>query len=221
MNGQELKDFTENVLDGDTIGDDFFLELLNNANALLEAMRPWEYLKAEDSSQSIASGDTFESMKTLPTKWVETLKMYVGASLLPYTQISYENRRRLSNVPRRFYIDVASSQFALTGGGNSGDVIYHVYKMTGDDLTLANSPSFPERFHKLLGFGVAGLFRSGVDYDDFNAVIAGTNRDDARAVMLAMETWDDRIKEANAEGEIAHVDVSTYPDVVDTEDFDL
>ena len=218
MTGDQLHDLTHDILDGDTISDDLFFQLLNNANALLEAARPWNYLKVDDVSKSVTPSDTFLTTYDLADDWAETLRIFVGESLLPYVPVSFELRRRIANVPRRYYIDLANNAFGFTGGHSKDDIIYHTYKKFSDDIEANTSPTFPARFHKLLSFAVAALHRSGIDADDFNALVASVNRADATAVLEAMEMWDDRINEANFNGQIHDVDISTYPDVVDTGD---
>lgn len=68
MTGAEIKTMAENILDGDTIDDVFFYQLLNAAKNQVEDMRPWMFLRKLDSSVSASANTPI----TLPTDWRRT-----------------------------------------------------------------------------------------------------------------------------------------------------
>ena len=217
MTGQDIKDFLESdLLDGDTRADDQFLNYANNALRLLEALRPWNFLKVEDSSQTASSGEDFDTRYNLPTRYMYTRKMTLGESDFPVDEISFEEARRRRRVTGFFFVDHAQSKFGLTGTRGQNETIYHMYIQAGADLALDTSPVFPDRYHKVLGFAVAALYRTGVDYDDFNKLIGEFNRAEAITLLQAMEMWDDKINENAMEGEMRGDtrDLDSHPDVV-------
>ncbi len=72
MTKAQLYTFVTSLLDGNPIDTTLFDTLLNIAQMRRENERPWMILRAEDTSQTVSSGNTFETQKDLPTdfrKW--------------------------------------------------------------------------------------------------------------------------------------------------------
>jgi len=191
MTGQELKDFAESLID-DSIDETLFLTLLNVAKNRLEGERNWQYLKAKDSSQSVSPGDTYLTMKTLPALFRKMLKVFVDT--LEYSGVQFEDQIRYKNGTRKFYIDLANSQFGIIGTPDETKTIYLFYIKKTAALTLTTSPTFDEDYHPILGFIVAGFYTAGVDADDIYVRMSPEHKMAAEALAESMREWDAELK---------------------------
>lgn len=184
----------ETILDGDTIDDVFFYNVLNSVKDTIEDSRPWMFLRKLDTSASAVAGSAI----TLPTDWRMTWKLYVGQDQL-YTQIPFDQQHLYRNNSNIFVVDVASGTYTLLGTIGKSAQVYHYYLKTTDDITEATSPVFPARFHPLLAYYVAGYVQMGVDSDDIFARMAPENKIQAQTLLTSMERWDSalQIREQN------------------------
>jgi hypothetical protein len=181
MTGQELKTFVETIVDSN-IDDEAFLVLLNTAKDKLEGERDWSFLQVLDSSQS-ATSSAIPLPTTIP--YSRTLSLYVGS--IPYHQIPFEQSKMLANSAQRWYLDLRNSCYYILG--NAQGTINHFYIWKTPDLTLATSPVFDSRYHKILAFECAELFYAldggerGRSWDDKWAI-------QKRVLKNAMVDWD-------------------------------
>jgi len=74
MTRDELKTFTEGLLDGEVLDETFFDNLMESARAKIENRRPWRILVKEDTSTSAATSDTHETSKNLPSDFRNTVR---------------------------------------------------------------------------------------------------------------------------------------------------
>jgi hypothetical protein len=187
MTGAEIKTLSESILDGETIPEDFFYQLLNIAKTKLEEQRLWQYLKKVDSSNTASS-----SVVTLPSDFAEEYKITIGTSdeLSP---VPFEEQHIYATASGRYFIDWANLTLKLLGNSIKSDTLYLFYKRFTPEVTSATSPVFPTRFHPLLGFYVAAYYQSGVDSDDVFARMAPENRLAAMELERAMKQWDSGI----------------------------
>lgn len=195
MTGAELLEMTEGILDGQTIDETLFYNLLDVAKNRREEGRPWMMLRKLDSSQSAGSGNNSQTQKALPTDWRETYKLFVGPST-EYFPIEFEEQHRMANSSGRYFIDVGSETFSIVGNVSVGGTIYHYYKKTTPKIEEDTSPVWPGRFHAILAYDVAGYFMSGVDADDLYARMSPENKLAALQLTDAMATWDARLQNA-------------------------
>lgn len=188
MTGQEIKDLAEVILD-DSINEELFLGYLNTAKDIIEDSRDWEFLKALDTSNTASSGS-----KALPTAFRRDRKMLIGSGYTEYWPVPFEEQHLYRNTSRRYYIDYSSSTFELLGNIGVTGTIYLYYLKSTPDITLATSPVWPERFHKILAYMVASFVMGGVDADDVFARLAPENRLVAVQLLNAMTLWDTNLK---------------------------
>ena len=94
----------------------------------------------------------------------------------------------------RYYVDFASTQFALTGKVASSQTIAFVYIKATDDIESGTSPVWPARFHKLVAYIMAEFHQLGVDVDDINQVQGENQRKIAEKIMDPMVRWDGQLK---------------------------
>jgi hypothetical protein len=189
MSGSELKTLAETIYD-DTIDEVAFYQLLNVAKDNLEEQRPWEYLKAKDTTKSAGSGDTYLTMKALPADFRTMHKLYVGTDL--YSAVMYEEAILYKDASWLYYLDMANNQFALCGA-NSG-VITQIYIKSTPDIASASSPLFPARFHPILAFRVVSYIMAGSDSDSSYAKMSPENRLAAITLENSMIKWDANLK---------------------------
>lgn len=195
MNGSELKTFAENIID-DTIDQDLFIDLLNNAKDYVESLRDWEILKKIDTSKSTAAGDTYTTAKALPTDFLSPRTVFIGT--LKYEGIPMELRERYKSSGARFYIDYANNNLYITGSSQTGQTITTTYIYKTTDWTAANlaslEPVYPDKFHKLLGFAVAEIHSGAIDVDDIQMRQNQFQNKHAQILLTSMEMWDNRLK---------------------------
>jgi hypothetical protein len=182
MTGSEIKTFTESILDGITLDDTLFYQLLNIAKVKREEARLWQYLKKLNSSNQAAAS------VTLPTDFAQDYKIMVGTDT-EYLPVAFEEQHIYRNVSNRYYLNVAGGTINLLGTIRSG-VLYIFYKKFTDDITSSTSPEFPARFHPILAFDVAGYYQMGVDADDIFARMSPENKAAAGELQRAMVSWD-------------------------------
>lgn len=198
MTGTQLKTLTENILDGQTIDEDFFLQLANIAKNKREEQRPWQMLLKLNSALTASVGNNYTSSKALPTDWRETIKMFVGEDY-EYFPTPFIEQHRYRNASRRYLIDVANEVYYILGNVGKAATIYHYYKQATDDILIGTSPVWPDRFQAIIAYDVAGYFQVGVDADDIYARMSPANRQAAQELELAMIQWDTNLQ-ARAQG---------------------
>lgn len=194
MTGAQIKQLTEDILDGIQLDDDFFYQLLNIAKVNLEEKRVWQYLKKLNSSNT---GTT--SAITLPSDFSHDYKVLVGTT--EYYPIDFEEQHLFEGISHRYYIDLANSQYYLKGSPRP-DTIYFYYKRFTDDIASGTSPVFPARFHPLLAFYVAGYYQAGIDSDDIFARMSPENKIAAGTLERAMLGWDTELKLRSQNGRV-------------------
>lgn len=198
MTGTSIKTMAENILDGDTIDEVFFYNVLNSVKDQIEDSRPWMFLRKLDTSVSAAIGTPI----ALPTDWRMTWKLYVGQDQL-YTQIPFDQLHMYRNEVNRFVVDVASGTYTLLGNLGTSASVYHYYIKTTDDVTSATSPVWPDRFHQLLAYYVAGYVQMGVDSDDMFARMSPENKMQAQMLLSSMERWDSNLQISAQDGRLS------------------
>lgn len=197
MTGTEEKTFVIDGLDAGDIGDTEFYILLNVAKTRIEEERDWKVLEVTDTSKSVSSGDTFLTTKDLPSDFAQDIGLFLtngDNKAVDYHPIPFRERYRRKDEPNGYWIDVASGKFGLTGKASSGySTINLVYRKTSAEITSGSSWVFPLRFHPLLGFLVAVMFKGGVDYDNISVRQALQNREDSKMLWESLIDWNTQL----------------------------
>lgn len=167
-------------------------QLLNLVRARIEHWRPWEILKGVDETQTASVGNTYLSMKTLPTDFRSMRKLVVG--ILKYSPVPFEDRIRYKDSARRWYADIANGQFALTGRVNTSTTIVQVYTKRGTTLTAGLTWNFPSDYHPIIPFYMAEIYQGNIDPDDIAVRQALRQNKEAALIIDMMEMWDDELK---------------------------
>jgi len=205
MDSATLKEFTESLLDGETLNETLFYQLADVAKLKIEEERPWRYLITEDTTQTASSGDTFLTTKSLPSDFSQDRGLFVvdgNNNPIYYRPISYGQRYQYKDASRRYYVDLVNSTFALTGKLPTGYTTIHlVYKKFSPAFSSIQTWIAPARFHALIGFLIAEMHKGGIDYDDITARQALQNRADGAMLYQAMIDWDSALAHQAMAGE--------------------
>uniref|UniRef100_A0A6H1ZYL1 Uncharacterized protein n=1 Tax=viral metagenome TaxID=1070528 RepID=A0A6H1ZYL1_9ZZZZ len=195
MTGQNLIDFINEILD-DEISDDLALDLINNAKNIIEGARKWRMLIKEDSSQTFGSGEDYTDAKDLPSDFFMDDMVYLGIEAdedySEYDPIPF-NQRRLFSQNGKYSIDYANDDIYICDKVDKTYTIYLYYIYETDDLTVSTSPVWPAKYHKLIGFLVAELYKTSIDFDDINVGQALAHNKQAALLWGSMQEWDSQL----------------------------
>jgi hypothetical protein len=148
----------ENMV-GESLDADFSLQLVNDAmHEVEEDIRP-AGLKAVDSSDSTAVGQTYATAMDLPEDFfLPCPVIYVGTT--PYTQIPLELATSYRDQNGFFYVDLANHNYHLCGTQTSVQTITFPYFFATPDLTTTpdTEPVWPEQFHRIIPLKMAELY---------------------------------------------------------------
>lgn len=200
MTTTEIKTFFENLID-DAWDETATLQLMNQADAVIRSEREWEILKKIDASKTASPGDTYLSMKDLPTDFDRAVSIVpLRVNRTPYLPVRFEEREGFRDTPLRWYIDYRARQFALTGGIGSAQTIYlpYIYKpldlALSADATHLDAPVWPSQFHVILAYKMAEIHSLSIDTDDIAAKQGPQQLRAYRELLNAMQTWDANLK---------------------------
>jgi hypothetical protein len=207
MTRDQLRDLCNSLLGGAAIDDTLFDTLVNLAKDRREEDRPWMILRTEDTSQSASSANTYLTAETLPSNFRRFYGEYpiqllnsAGTSLLRYRQIPLERKILEKDNDGKFYVNYATGEFFLCGLLSQSYTIHQFYLKTTDDIADGSNWVFPSRFHRILAFEVAVMYKLGVDYDIINNVQGDNNAAVANAIYATMTQWDDDLQNAAQSG---------------------
>jgi len=174
-------------------------QLMTQVKNLLEVELKMKILECVDTSKVANVGDTYLTMKTLPTDWRQTVKISVGK--LPYYGVPFRRREQLASTPRRYYIDVKNKQYALTGHVASSQTINHWYLCKTPDITEADEQTdsddlilWPAEFHPILPYKMAEIYQSNIDADAIAFRMSDGQRNQYEALKDALIAWDQDMK---------------------------
>ena len=201
MTYQEIYDFTTKLCSDQIIDTDSFNSFLDVAQMLVEDLRPWVLLHTEDATQSASPSDSFTTAKNLATdfkEWYsESPLQLVDANYgeIYLTEVPLADRFKYRQSGGRFCVDYKTGKFYILGTLTSAYTIHQNYINLPSLVSAGNTWVFPERFHKILALTVASLWRHGIDYDIFNAVLADKQVQQAQAMIDLMTRWDSRLQQ--------------------------
>lgn len=191
MNGLQLKEFFEGLIDNETLDTDFTYSLMNFVKDKVEMMRDWEFLKKIDETNS-GTG-----WQTLPTDFLSPVWLFIGSETIPYGQIPFEQLPSF-NSGNNWVIDWRNSRYKILNSNTGTHKM--VYLASTDDLTATTSPSWPTKFHKVISTLMAELY----------PVIDGAGKGESwdvkwekvgKEALVGMIMWDENIKKrANENG---------------------
>ena len=209
MTREELYTFTTSLTGDYQMDETLFATFLNIAQMYWENKRPWVILRAEDSSQTISTSNTFETAKSLPTdfrKWYDRFPIsltdsqgnnYCNPREVP---INFRFANRQDN--NKFYCNYGAGTIFFCGSQPQSLTVHQFYikKTTLVSASASNSWSFPSEYHPILGLSVATYWKLGVDYDIINNVQGNANAGLANAMFQQMAEWDSDLANSAIQG---------------------
>lgn len=215
LTGQDIIDRFNDITDDAVESEDQAIFLMNAAKDAIEAGSDWYFLRSVDQSQSVAAGDNYLSMKTLPSDFLVPREVYLQNDISPLIMIGLSERDRYKDIYKRYYIDYKNWQFALCGSNSGPRTIIMHYGASSAAIALATSPTWPPAFHPYLPLKMAEMWQSGEDGDEVNFRMSRENLRQANEILRAFKSWDARLKTAEYNAKNArHSDLSSYPDIV-------
>lgn len=155
LNGQDIVDKFNNLVDDQLdAGDDFALQLANDAKDEIEGELKLKICQALDESKSTTIGQTYITAKTLPTDFLNFSKPYIFVGTIKYYQVNLDDKQKFKDSPYKFYYD-PSDGIHLCGTQNSVQVISIPYIKSTDDIELDTYPIWPKEFHALIPMRMA------------------------------------------------------------------
>lgn len=162
MTGSEIiKNFELLVDDQSNLSSLESLDLANKIYRQVIEDRPWEWLKKN------ATGTVSSSAATVPSDFkyfVENYEdsdgvfkpvIFVGTDNQPYIVVPFSQRRDYRNMDGYAYYDAVNNTINfMTSDADSKSFEFDYIYQPGD-LTTANSPVFPARFHNIIPIGMA------------------------------------------------------------------
>jgi hypothetical protein len=212
MTGKEMKEIFEGLVD-DKLDDTLIYHLFNQAKNEIENERDWEYLKELDEAQSISAGSTYLTPYNIPTRYLHTVKLYVGDERVPYDQINLEDRNRFRDSSRRFYLKMKDGKFYICGSPVAGSVISHFYIEGSEDIAEATTWSFPTIGHPLVPIKAAKIFYP-IDRVEKTRAYSPEWYEQEKYCRRMLHQWDAKIKKGTHKGD-RFTDLSSHPNVID------
>jgi hypothetical protein len=195
-----LTKFHLQVDDQTELSSDEELALLNDVYQEWAFERAWNILKTS------VTGTIVNNEITLPSNFAYIYNnrnyadqntysnlpvIFVGATYDPYYIINFDERRQYRDQKGYAYIDYANNKIVFTA--TPSDTSYEFdYIKVPTTLTLADSPVFPERFHKKLAYDMA-IQDSIIQMSDKIADLVTVNKAEADRYMRNMEMWDSKL----------------------------
>lgn len=164
MNGETIIERFDEIID-DSVSAALALMLANIVIHAIEDEIEMPWLKAYDESKSASSGDTYLTMKALPADFSHPLKVTLGTDYQPIEMIDFIEREVHRDSAYKWYIDWANEEYAICGNKQTSQTIKMFYFKFTDDITLATSPGWPDRFHNMIPFGMAAIQQGSMDPD--------------------------------------------------------
>lgn len=210
MTKAQIKTLVTEILDGFEMGDTIFDALLDVAQATRENARNWVILRTEDATQTLGSGNTYTTAKTIPStfrKWYSyspvVLVDSLGNKQAELQEIPLNKKHEYKDDPNKFYCDYANNYLYICGTFSQNLTIkqYFIAKDTLVSGSDSNEWTFPSEFHKILAFDIAVMWKLGIDYDVINNIQGDQNAMIANKLFMAMEEWDNELQLSSLNGQ--------------------
>lgn len=206
-------------------------QLLTQAKNEIETVYKLAILQAYDGSQTAEVGDTYLSLKSVPSDFKLLTKLTLSKSgspaAIPYFPINMNRREAMQRMARRYYIDFKKAVqglpcLGLTGSVASSHTINMYYQVKTEDLTESNENTagivlWPDEFQPIIVYRAAEIFQGNIDTDDISFVMSPKQKKVYEELLDAFIGWDQDIKLSQMNNQLGYAD-----DVSDIEmPFDL
>lgn len=190
-------DFVTSILSGEKPSPTFILSLINISKTIREGMRPWQFLKKTDTSQTVSGSTLYTTPIPMPSdfgRWLNegAITFFDGNNdVEDITEVPMETILYYKNSYGRYACDYANNQLFVMGLIPKLYTVYQNYiKRTPVITTATTWIGVPDEYKFLLCFDAASRYRLGTDYDDINARNADDNGKAATMIYEAMSEWD-------------------------------
>lgn len=209
MNKTAIYEFVTSLLDGLEMEQTLFDNFLDIAQMYWENMRPWEFLRTEQGSQTVTPSGTFLTAKTLPAdfrKWYARSPIVLTDSnhnvQMACREVPLQMKFAYQNDPSKFYTNQGSNSFFICGTFAQTLTInaYYIRKCELISDADDNEWEFPTEYHKILGLSVAAYYKLGVDYDLVNNSQGNNNAALALGIYEQMSEWDTDMQNSAVQG---------------------
>ena len=199
---KQIRTVFENLVD-DTMDITYTYQLLTQVKNWIEIMLNLYILQTTDESQTASSGDSYTTLKTVPTDFRKMINLYVGT--LEYWPVPFAQRIRYKDTSRRYYIDykrwvAGSTALGLTGKvTGSSQTITQVYLVETGDLTEANEDTagvilWPDEFQLVIANLAAKIKNANIDPDEINFRQALEHDREFARFLEPLIAWDHELK---------------------------
>ncbi len=202
--GQDYYNMMSSLISGFNMDQTLFLQMLNTARTSRESMRPFMRFRKFVTIGNANSSNTYQTPHSLPSDFVmltedgyiilfDNVQTWQEFSEIPlHLQIQYKDQNN------QFFIDHANNNLYLCGIVDRTYSIFVPYQADLGDITLTTQwLNVPSRYHAMLAYDVAAMYRLGVDYDDINARNADENGRMAEILFKAMTKWDGALQRSS------------------------
>lgn len=207
MIGTDYYTAVQSLVNGFSIDQVTFYALLNSARAKREMQRSWMKLRKYDYTQTL-TGPTNPSLTLPPGSSISIPSDFMFMSrdgeitlydnnnqYETYTEIPLNLVIPYLQVNNVYYADHSAGKFYFLGVIQKTYTAFVQYQADFGEITASTTwINIPARFHMILAYDVAAMYRLGMDYDDINARNAEQNMRDADALYNAMAVWDDNLQ---------------------------
>lgn len=198
MNGQAILTNVSGLLGNETIDPVQGLFLTNIARVIFQENRPWQVLKKTDNSQTVQAGYNPNTPIPIPadfSRFIDDKNEIIlsdgNNTVYTLREAPLEQKLFYEKQFGWFVMDLANNVFYVMGIVPQTLPAYFNYISDPGDITLITSwGAFPARFHKMLPFITAAIFRLGTDYDSINARNAVDNELRSNMLFKVMIDWD-------------------------------
>ena len=174
----------------------------------VEGVRPWVLLRTEDASQTVPIGTTYTTSFTLPTGflsfWGDNPLILTDSSNQPtyLAEVPYADRFLYQTTLGLFAVDYTNSLIYLMGSMPTAFTLHTNYIKVSTLVSAASTNTwvFPVRFHKILGFYIAVMWKLGVDYDIINNAQGNEQAKAAALILDVMTRWDSNLVNSMQKG---------------------
>lgn len=206
MLGADFYTAMGSLIDGFSLDQTLFYQMLNTARTRREMMRAWMRLRKFDYSQSVSPTQAPVALPltngiNVPTDFMflsrdGEITLYDNNNTYEiYTEIPMNMIIPYLQVNNVFYVDHAGGKIYFLGVVDRLYKAFVPYQADFGDITATTTwVNIPTRFQMILAYDVAAMYRLGVDYDDINARNADQNNRDAEMLYGAMVSWDDNLQ---------------------------
>lgn len=197
MTGQELKDIFEEIID-DSVSDDLFYAMLENADQELRDERDWAFLRAK-TTIARSSSDVYTTAHALPANFdrVRTGEDAVRSDARIYHPIDFDEQEDYKSVDGYYYLayDEAAELWQIYFTGSTvSETVYVLYQKRGTELTADNEDSaesiWPGKRAMVLPWLVASRVTGGIDGDEINFRMSPEQKNTSRELKQSLVSWD-------------------------------